>query len=1205
MQLGLSTRWQRRAMVGALAVLLLAALSGAVLPSWVQWQLEKRGPQMLGRMVTVEQVVFRPWSLSLLLRGLRVGHADATDTAGPAQLTVDEVEVNPALLSLVYGAPVADALVLRQPQLQLTHSGQGRYDIDDLLRRWATPSEPSSGMPRLSLHNIQIVGGGVRFHDAPRALTHVLSDVQLDIPFLSTLAIQRDVLTHPRLAFKLNGAAFDSDARSTPFAEDRHTQAHFKLQNLDFAPYLPYWPAVWPVRLAQGQLDMDIAVDFRQRASAQMTVSGHAAVTDLKLLEKTADQADLPLLQWHGLEVQIDAWRPLDSVLELDAVRWDRPQLHVRRGLDGRLNWVRVSHWLAQVSGSAPAAAKSSAVYGVKHLQLLAGQVHWHDAMTRVPAHLALTDLDFQSRDGRWPAQQMASFSGQARLAGATLNWRGETDFQRGQLGLSWAGLPLQAAAPYVAEWLLPELSGQTAAKLTLDWRAAQGAVPARWVITAPQIRLTDARLGKPEQPDVALAELALDQLEVDLLAHKVRVGRVALTRPELTVSRNAQGRWMVQDGWMTRPAQVEKFGAQAGGEMGVKPHVEAATWQLDVHQSQIRAGGLRLDDRAPDRPVQMDVREVNLSAGRWQTQSESPVWTAVQGSWLAGSARREAGRLAWDGQFRLPSVAKASAQAAPFQLKGRLALTRFPVHQLGPYLSDWLNIDLKRADLSYDGTLDGALPDAGPDLDLQGRVALENLRATLPADSEELLNVKSLNVLGVDLGVRSGALARLNIADTTLSDFVARVAIDPRGQINWRHLFKAAPAHAAPATPSQAQIQVGPTSLLNGSVLFSDHHIEPHYVAELTDLAGSLGAFSNRQDGDPATARAELRLRGRMAGSGKLDIHGQLNPLTQPVLLDVHGQVSDLELPPLSAYSHKYAGYGIERGKFSAQVDYRIDAQAQLHASHQIVLNQLRFGEKSHSAEAPSLPIKLAAALLANSQGVIDINLPVSGSLDDPDFRVGDIVGQMVLNLIGKAILSPLSLISGVFSGQEHLEQVAFALGSAELDAANRQKLQSLAQSLGDKPALRVTLVGQVDAAAEREAFRHAELADAIRAEKRRRLQRDNPDTAQAGVIAPQEYPALLQSVYRRSPMPKPRNALGLLKELSVSDMETMLLAAVPVDESAMRELAQARAEQVREALIALKVPETQLFLGAPEVLQSGRAAAFVPQVKLMMSTD
>lgn len=1201
MQLDLSKRWQRRAMAGALAVLLLAALSGAVLPSWVQWQLEKQGPQMLGRVVTVEQVVFRPWSLTLLLRGLRVGHADSTDTAGAAQLTVDEVELNAALLSLVYGAPVADAVVLRQPQLQLTHSGQGRYDIDDLLQRWATPSEPNSGMPRLSLHNIQIVGGGVQFRDAPRSLTHVLSDVQLDIPFLSTLAIQRDVLTHPRLAFKLNGAAFDSDATSTPFAQDRHTQAHFKLHKLDFAPYLPYWPAVWPVRLAQGQLDMDIAVDFRQRASTQMTVSGHAAVTDLKLLEKTADQADLPLLQWRGLEVQIDAWRPLESVLELDAVRWDRPQLHVRRGLDGRLNWARVSHWLAQVSGGAPAAAKSSEAYGVKHLQLLAGQVHWHDATTRVPAHMTLTDLDFQSRDGRWPARQMASFSGQARLAGAALNWRGETDFQRGQLNLSWAGLPLQAAAPYALEWLLPELNGQSTAQLALDWRAARGAEPARWVITAPQIRLTDVRLGKPEQPDVALAELALDQLEVDLLAHKVRVGRVALTRPDLTVSRNAQGRWMVQDGWLPSPAQAEK----AGVEAGMKPRVEAAPWQLDVHQSQIRAGVLRLDDRAPDRPVQMDVREVNLSTGRWQAQSESPVWTAVQGSWLAGSARREAGRLAWEGQFRLPGVAKVSAQAAPFELKGRLALTRFPVHKWSAYLSDWVNIDLKRADLSYDGTLDLALPDAGPDLDMQGRVALENLRATLPADSEELLNVKSLNVLGVDLGVRSGALARLNIADTTLSDFVARVAIDPQGQINWRHLFKAAPAHAAPATPSQAQIKVGLTSLLNGSVLFSDHHIEPHYVAELTDLAGSLGAFSNRQDGDPATALAQLRLRGRMAGSGKLDIHGQLNPLTQPVSLDVHGQVSDLELPPLSAYSHKYAGYGIERGKFSAQVDYRIDAQAQLHASQKIVLNQLRFGEKSHSAEAPSLPIKLAAALLANSQGVIDINLPVSGSLDDPDFQVGDIVGQMVLNLIGKAILSPLSLISGVFSGQEHGEQVAFALGSAQLDAANRQKLQSLAQSLGDKPALRVTLVGQVDADAEREAFRYAELEDAVRAEKRRRLQRDNQDTTQAAVIEPQEYPALLQSVYRRSPMPKPRNALGLLKELSVSEMQTMLLAAVPVDESAMRELAQARAEQVREVLIAWKVPETQLFLGAPEVLHSGRAAAFVPQVKLMMSTD
>jgi outer membrane protein OmpA-like peptidoglycan-associated protein len=331
-------------------------------------------------------------------------------------------------------------------------------------------------------------------------------------------------------------------------------------------------------------------------------------------------------------------------------------------------------------------------------------------------------------------------------------------------------------------------------------------------------------------------------------------------------------------------------------------------------------------------------------------------------------------------------------------------------------------------------------------------------------------------------------------------------------------------------------------------------------------------------------------------------------------VALDVRGQVRDLELPQLSPYSSKYAGYGIERGKLSAEVNYRIGADGQLQASHQIVLNQLRFGDRSDSEDAPNLPVKLAVALLADRNGVIDLQLPVSGSINDPDFRVGAIVWKMVLNLIGKAILSPFSLLTGALSGEEQLEQMAFAAGQADVDAATRQKLQTVAQLLIDKPALRLTLVGQADLAAEREAWRSAQLRDMVLAEKRRRLSRDGQSASAVTEVGREEYPALLQAVYRRSPVPKPRNVLGLVKDLPPADMEALLLAAITVDESDMRALAQARAQQVREVLLALNVPAEQLFLGAevvtggprvPYASSTSPTSAFVPQVALTISTD
>ncbi|WP_158270215.1 DUF748 domain-containing protein [Limnohabitans sp. T6-20] len=1044
MYLGLLKRWQRWVLIFVLGVLAMWAISWAALPVLLQWQIEKQGTQALGRAVTVEQVIFRPWSMRLIIRGLRVAHDGSATDAGagaaaqPAQLSIDEVEVNASLQSLVLWAPVADAVIVRNPQLQLSHRGQGRFDIDDVLARFASTEPKSAGVPRLSLFNIQVTGGGVQFRDAPKGVTHTLSDVRLDIPFLSNIGGRREVATHPRLAFIFDGADFDTDAETTPFAADRHTQAHFQIKDFDVKPYLPYWPAAWPVRLTEGQLELDMRVDFRQQTAPELSVSGHVALRSLKL-QVNPNRSNVPLLQLGAVDWKIEDLKPLDGVLK------------------------------------------------------------------------------------------------------------------------------------------------------------------------SPQIRVTDVSLGSTGMPDVSWTELKFEEVEVDVSKQLARVGRLGLNRPVLNVSRNPQGRWMFDD-WL---AQVASTPA---------PETAPNPWQLDMGPLQIAEGVLTLDDRFVPGGAKLEARDFNASVGAWQPLAASPQMTSVKVDVNIGAQtqRREPGKLGFEGAFRLPSVAAVQGQASPLALKGRLQLTRFPVQRLRSYWSDRVNFDLRRAELSYVGGLDVTMPEAGLGLQLQGNLAVDNLRALNRADGEALLDIQALNLRGIDLGVDAGALKHLKIAETALSDFFARVAIDAQGHLNLQNLVKtdastpassASSSASAPSAPSAsanapAVMALGPIGLVNGRVLFSDHFIKPNYSAEITELAGSLGALSN-QARQADTALADLALRGRVAGSGRLEVSGRINPLTRPVALDVRGQVRDLELPQLSPYSSKYAGYGIERGKLSAELNYRIGADGQLQATHQIVLNQLRFGERSDSPDAPNLPVKLAVALLADRNGVIDINLPVSGSINDPEFRVGPIVWKMVLNLIGKAILSPFSLIAGAFSGEEQLQQIDFPLGRADLDAASRQKLQSVAQLMIDKPALRLTLSGEANLDSERDAWRKAKLRESVVTEKRRRMTRDAQGDVSVPDVSPEEYPALLQSVYRRSPIPKPRNVLGLVKDLPPADMEALLLAAVSVDETDMRALAQARAQQVREVLVSLKVPTSQLFLGAPVVSKTTPAAPFVPKVGLVVSTD
>jgi len=1170
-----------------LGLLLVWLISWALVPRWVQWQVEKQGTQALGRVVKIHEVSFQPWSMTLTLRDLRMATRGAGSDHRPSQVSIEEVVINASWQSLLMWAPVADALVVRNPKVHLSHRGQGRFDVDDVLALLASAGGARTGMPRMSLFNIQVVGGSLSLLDAPLSITHSLTDVQLDIPFLSNLGGRREVATHPRLAFKLNGSSFDSDAHTTPFAADRQTHARFHIQGLDVRPYVHYWPAAWPVRLTKGRLDLDWTLDFRQLEVPEITVSGHMAVQDMQLDERI-NGADFPLLSWSSLNLTLASWRPLEGLFNVAALHVDQPVFHLRRDPSGVLNAVRLPSFFSTAISAPRQAAPFTASFVVQGVDISGGQLNWHDAAMDSPVSWSVTDLAFKVGAWTWPLRQSTSLEGTGRWAGSTVSWRGTTDGERAQMRLHVPDVALKTVAPYASPFLRPELSGQLAAELNLDWRAATPSQQPRWVVRSPQIRVSAVSMGARDGVDLSWSDLLLDQVEVDVLQQTARVGGVAWTRPVLSMARSAKGRWMFEDGLMAD-----------SNAPPVQPSLRA--WQLHLGPVQIHDGALKLDDRGLARRVSWQVRDLNLRTGPWQPWAASSPPTPIQLNFNTGTVQSVPAQVGFEGVVRWPVPRALQAQEQPLQIKGQLHLNRFPLHRLKAYAAERLNVDLRRADLSYAGAVDWLGPTQGWGLDLKGQLALENVQALNPADGEAVLDIQTLNLTGLDVTVREGDIQKLKIADTSVRDFSVRVAVDEQGHLNLQHLLKAEPGAQAPSHPAPVVIDWGPVEVVNGHVVFSDRYIQPPYAADITDLNGRLGALSSAS----GEAMADISLRGRVDDSGSLDVTGRMNPFTRPVGLDVRGRVSDLELPQLSPYSNKYAGYGIERGKLSAEVHYRIGGEGQLTAKQQIRLQQLRFGARSDRSDAPTIPVKLAVALLADRDGVIDLDLPLSGSINDPEFQVGPLVWRMVLNLIGKAALSPFSWISGRFASDEALQHIEFLPAQTDVNWVAIQKLEAVAKGLLQKPMLRLTVVGQADLQTERAAWRKAKLHDRVMAEKRRRQLRDPRSDRADAEVRQDEYPALLKAVYRRSPLSTPSNVLGALKGLTVADMEAELMAAIEVDEADMRDLAQARAQHVRAALLALNVPSAQVYLGATVVNPAGQAQPLAPKALLVVSTE
>jgi hypothetical protein len=414
------------------------------------------------------------------------------------------------------------------------------------------------------------------------------------------------------------------------------------------------------------------------------------------------------------------------------------------------------------------------------------------------------------------------------------------------------------------------------------------------------------------------------------------------------------------------------------------------------------------------------------------------------------------------------------------------------------------------------------------------------------------------------------------------------------------------ASATATAAAEANAPLfEFGPIVLVNGRVNYTDHFVTPNYSADLSELGGRLGAFRSRSP-VPGTAPqlADIELRGRAQETASLEITGKVNPLARPLALDLKAKVRDLELSPLSPYAIKYSGYGIERGKMSVDLAYLVKPDGELTASNRIVLNQLSFGDKVPGAKA-SLPVKLAVALLADSDGVIDVDLPVSGSINDPQFSIGGVIWKVITNLVVKAVTAPFRALSSAFGGGggDELSTVQFAPGTADLDTEAKARLDKVAKALLEKPSLSLTVIGQSRLESEKEAWKRDRLQQIVRAEKRRQAIVAGASPSAEVTVSDAEYPQLLKQVYQRADIVKPKNVVGLTKDLPTADMESLLLTSIQVADDAMAQLALRRGVVVRDYLASRDLPTRRLFLGAPKT--NADEAGWSPHADLKLSIE
>ncbi len=647
----------------------------------------------------------------------------------------------------------------------------------------------------------------------------------------------------------------------------------------------------------------------------------------------------------------------------------------------------------------------------------------------------------------------------------------------------------------------------------------------------------------------------------------------------------------------------------------------DQALFVFSVDKIAVENWTARVDDRSHPQAVSTTLGPLSLHVQNFSTAHAALADLDLK------TAINKSGQLAIGGKFGI----------SPMHLD--LTLDARTVDLLGvqPYITDQVNLLLTSASLTAKGGLKldradgvgsagstggaaGAASSAWSG-GFKGSALLGNVATVDKISGDEFLRWKSLSFGGIDVKLAPFALT---IDQVALSNFFSRVIIDPSGHINLQDIVRSDPgdkksltaatpaqkdaataaiAAAAPAAPVRSSptqsaptsprppIKVGKLILQAGKVRYTDNFITPHYTANLMDLGGQIGGLSS----DPAS-RASVDVHGTV-NDAPLTIAGAVNPLKGDLALDIKANVTGMELAPLSPYSGRYVGYGIEKGKLSFEVSYQVD-QRKLTAQNRLILDQLTFGEKVDSPQATKLPVQFAISLLRDRNGVIDINLPIGGSLDDPNFSVGGIIVKVIVNLIEKAVTAPFALLGSLFGGGAEMSTMAFDPGSYAITPESTGKLTSLAKALTERPALKLEMTGWTDPESDRPALKRAALDAKVRAIKVKDLAARNVSNQDKVVVTPEEYPALLKRVYQAEKFAKPRNAIGIAKDLSVPEMEKLLQDNTTIGDDELTNLGNQRAQAIKDWLLTSgKIPGERLFIVAsksgPPTAQEGKNVA------------
>lgn len=1170
----------KKILTGTLIFLVLFTIVGFfVVPPILKAVLTNKLSERLHREVTIQKIKFNPFILSADIKGFVVKDRGNSRTF----VSFDELYVNLQIASVWKRGPILKEIKLDRPYINIIRNEEATYNFSDLLEESKPKTKAEAKPLRFSLNNIQITNGSVDFLDGPKHTAHKIRSANLAIPFISDLPYYVNIFVQPSFEAVLNDTPVSSKGKTKLFADSRETLFDVDVRDFDIPYYLSYMPFKMNFKIPSALMDAKTGISYVQYKNRPPTINITGRISFKKV--RVADSIGNRLIDLPLVDISIASTDLMAMKINFSKILVQSPEVDLVRDKMGKMNVLALIPEKAKKEEEKPRTEKRGSAslpeINAEEIRLTGGKINFDDHSLKNVFHTGLDAIEVK----------IDHFSNaQDKRTAAEMSFRTEADESvayKGEVSVVPAvssgtvevkGLKLRKYSPYFPQNLLADVQdGRVELKTGYDFAMTGNDFTAK--LSGLSSTLSSLRMKKRDEKEnfLTIPVVSIKDTDIDLSKKEITVGGLSTEKGMLRIRR-------LQDGAINLQSLLAPEQGKGSGPVQVKEGKAEKPWKVTLKKIEADRYTVKAEDFVPAQPVEMTAGQIRFRGENISTGKNSKGKVSL--SFKVGTA----GLISSGGTVIIDPAAA--------DLK--IDVKEFDIVPFQPYFTDRVKIMVTDGSISSKGALSVRYAkETGPKVSYLGEASLSGFASVDKANAEDFLKWNSLYLGGMNIGYNPTAVT---IDEISLSDYYSRIIINEDGSLNVQRIMveevpgpaspapaaKQAEAAAVPATPASkgnetSEVKIGKVTFQGGNINFSDRHIKPNYNANLLEMGGRISQLSSEED-----KFADVDLKGKIDNYAPVEITGKINPLRKDLYVDLKVDVKDMDLGPTTPYSATYAGYTIQKGKLALNLKYLI-VKNKLDSQNNIFLDQLTLGEKVESPKATKLPVKLAIALLKNRKGEINLDIPVTGYINDPKFSVGSIILKMIVNILAKAATSPFALLGAIFGGGEELSYIDFGYGSTDINEEGDKKIDKLVKALYDRPALKLDIEGYVDIEKDKEGLREYIFNKKIKAQKLKEMVKKGPTSVPVDEvnIETEEYPKYLKMAYKEEKFPKPRNIIGIAKSLPAPEMEKLMRTHIEVKDDDLRLLASQRALIVKDHILKSKQVEPErVFLIEPKSL-------------------